>query len=185
MSPPLGLAHGIFKAGVVLRSAAVRRTWAAKALSRNPCSSASIRLTAAITWKCWRGGSKAGACLKSAAVLATGSRWSTPPPRSQAENCALWSRCATRGSVTSTIHVPWCSSRATALPAGRIERVPVLTDPRRRISGESTTFRVATTLAPGEYDILLYLPDATTSLREARLRRFLKWAAAAEIWRRG
>jgi hypothetical protein len=49
---------------------------------------------------------------------------------------------------------------------GRIEQVPAPTDPRRWMPSESTTFRVSATLAPGEYDILLHLPDGAPSLRD-------------------
>ena len=49
---------------------------------------------------------------------------------------------------------------------GRIQRVPIATDARRWMPSESATFRVTATLAPGEYDILLHLPDAAPSLRD-------------------
>ncbi|MGO9258036.1 MAG: DUF4832 domain-containing protein [Bryobacteraceae bacterium] len=49
---------------------------------------------------------------------------------------------------------------------GRIERVPVAADPRRWMPSEATTFTVTATLPPGEYDILLHMPDAAPSLRD-------------------
>jgi hypothetical protein len=49
---------------------------------------------------------------------------------------------------------------------GDTQRVPVPSDPRRWIPSESTTLRVTTNLAPGEYDILLHLPDAAASLSD-------------------
>jgi hypothetical protein len=49
---------------------------------------------------------------------------------------------------------------------GRMERIPVDTDPRRWMPSELAAFRVAARVAPGEYDVLLHLPDAAPSLRE-------------------
>jgi Domain of unknown function (DUF4832)/Domain of unknown function (DUF4874) len=48
---------------------------------------------------------------------------------------------------------------------GREERAPVATDPRRWNPGESTALRMMANVRPGEYDVLLYLPDAAESLR--------------------
>ena len=45
---------------------------------------------------------------------------------------------------------------------------------------ESTTFRVVATLSPGEYDILLQLPDAAPSLRDRP--EFAVRFANAGIW---
>jgi hypothetical protein len=54
-----------------------------------------------------------------------------------------------------------------ARSSGRTERVVrVETDPRRWMPGESTTFRATASVAPGEYDVLVHLPDAAASLRE-------------------
>ena len=49
---------------------------------------------------------------------------------------------------------------------GRIQRIPAASDPRRWMPSELATFRITTTLAPGEYDMLLHLPDAAPSLRD-------------------
>jgi hypothetical protein len=55
---------------------------------------------------------------------------------------------------------------ALALKSGATRGVPVPSDARRRIPSVSTTFGVTTTLAPGNYDILLYSPDAAASLSD-------------------
>jgi hypothetical protein len=49
---------------------------------------------------------------------------------------------------------------------GRVQRIPVASDPRRWMPAESATFQITGTLAPGEYDLLLHLPDAASSLRD-------------------
>jgi hypothetical protein len=49
--------------------------------------------------------------------------------------------------------------------SGRMERAVVKTDPRRWAPGESATFEATVTAAPGEYDVLLHLPDASGRLR--------------------
>ncbi|SPE42322.1 hypothetical protein SBA3_520003 [Candidatus Sulfopaludibacter sp. SbA3] len=48
---------------------------------------------------------------------------------------------------------------------GRMERVTVATDPRRWMLGESTQVHATAKAPPGEYEILLHLPDAAESLR--------------------
>lgn len=48
---------------------------------------------------------------------------------------------------------------------GRMESVRIATDPRRWMPGESTTFGVTANLPPGDYDVLLHLPDAAPELR--------------------
>jgi hypothetical protein len=63
---------------------------------------------------------------------------------------------------------------------GRIERVPVSADPRRWMPSESTTFRVSATPPPGEYDILLHLPDAALSLHDRP--EFAVRFANAGVW---
>ena len=63
---------------------------------------------------------------------------------------------------------------------GRIVRVPASTDPRRWMTSESTTFRVTAVLPPGEYEILLHLPDAATALRNHP--EFAIRFANADVW---
>jgi hypothetical protein len=66
---------------------------------------------------------------------------------------------------------------------GRMERVPVETDPRRWMASESATFRVTATLPAGEYDILLHLPDAAPALRD-RAEYAVRFANAG-VWEPG
>ena len=47
---------------------------------------------------------------------------------------------------------------------GRMQRVAIAADPRRWMASESATASVTVTPLPGEYDILLHLPDAAPSL---------------------
>jgi len=63
---------------------------------------------------------------------------------------------------------------------GRIERVPIPTDPRRWMPAESTTVRASATLPPGEYDVFLHLPDAAPSLRDRP--EFAVRFANAGVW---
>jgi hypothetical protein len=63
---------------------------------------------------------------------------------------------------------------------GRMQRVPVDSDPRRWMPSESATFSIAASLAPGEYDILLHLPDAAPSLRNRP--EFAVRFANAGVW---
>ena len=55
-----------------------------------------------------------------------------------------------------------CRNRAT----GKTERFPIGDDPRYWVPGEDSGFRISVKLPPGEYDLLLHLPDAAPSLRD-------------------
>jgi hypothetical protein len=48
---------------------------------------------------------------------------------------------------------------------GRMTRQAIPTDPRRWMPDETTTIHTDITLPPGEYDLLLHLPDASEALR--------------------
>jgi hypothetical protein len=63
---------------------------------------------------------------------------------------------------------------------GRVERVPVAVDPRRWLPSESAAFAAAATLPPGEYDILVHLPDAAASLQD-RVEYSIRFANAG-VW---
>jgi hypothetical protein len=49
---------------------------------------------------------------------------------------------------------------------GRIERIPIATDPRRWMPGEPVILRVTATVPAEPYDLLLHLPDATERLQD-------------------
>jgi len=55
-----------------------------------------------------------------------------------------------------------CRNRAT----GKAERFPVGDDPRYWIPGEDSGFRMSIHLPPGEYELLIHLPDAAPSLKD-------------------
>jgi len=55
-----------------------------------------------------------------------------------------------------------CRNRAT----GRSERVAVGDDPRLWMPGEDSGFHAAVKLQPGDYDLLIHLPDASPALRD-------------------
>jgi Domain of unknown function (DUF4832) len=85
----------------------------------------------------------------------------------QVEGTQLW--------VSVTVHNDGFASPYNPRPVflilrnratGATQRVPVPSDARRWMPSESTTFLVTATLAFGEYDILLHLPDAAASLSD-------------------
>jgi hypothetical protein len=49
---------------------------------------------------------------------------------------------------------------------GRTQRVPIASDPRRWMPSEPSIFHATSALSPGDYDLLLHLPDAAPSLRD-------------------
>lgn len=49
---------------------------------------------------------------------------------------------------------------------GALQTVPITADPRRWLPGQDSVIRVNATAAQGEYDVLLYLPDASEKLAQ-------------------
>jgi len=55
-----------------------------------------------------------------------------------------------------------CRNRAS----GKLERFPVGDDPRYWMPGEDSGFHISVKLPPGEYELLIHLPDAAPQLRD-------------------